>query len=1110
MVKCRVIVALPLLATCTMEAQKSALPVAPETPAPSIPKSHRALGTIPPGEVATWRRVGSSGSPEGRFLQAITVDTTRNVVVVFGGASLDINSKVALPSNDTWDYSPQSGKWAKRTGTGTPPDARAGAAMVYDSKRKKVVLFGGRSGAGIDYDDTWEWDPGTGAWTPIAIAGSNPSARCQLGMVYRESTGTILLFGGGNANGHTDGTTVSKSLGDTWELDPAAKTWTLLSPATSPSVRHDFGMVWDSSREKVVLFGGMQIDIVGATGVPKQDVWDWDPGTATWNERIASGTKPSPRAGHAMAFDASRNLVVVFGGLDMATAGMKNDLWDWDPTAAAWARRLSGSETGVPASRSHAAMVSDPTRERLQIFGGEINASSGVLASVRSDEVWELDPATAAFTDRTAPRDLPPERADHAMAYNPATGKVYIYGGWQSDEKAGTGTGFEDLWEWDGTSWTEVTGTPRPASRSVAAMAYDPARRSLILYGGYLYGGGMTDETWEWNGTTRAWTKLATTGSPGQLAGAGMVTDTARSRIYLFGGHVPSPQPFAVEPAVDRVWEWDGATLTWSERTAYTGSSMAPAQSRPVTGYDERRQKLLLYAGYTEQSAAGFWEWDPVTRGWAARDPGAIVSNDWSGTVYGVFDPNRRREIFLLGNSSSVGMMGLLEHDPANTTWYKPSAETRPPQRYESAMAYDGRRGVVVLFGGFYAGPGGTIQLNDTWEYSVLGLGNGEGCSDATASSCASGHCVEGVCCEAAACSGPCKSCSVAGSEGSCVLARAGTEVPGSCTNGQACDATGSCKSKNGQACSSADVCASGFCVDGTCCDSACAGTCMACNVAGREGQCTPRPVGTDPDKECGSGIDVCGAACNGAGACAFPWGVSCGTCAVCDGTGTCYAQDPCGSMGGRPGNGGVPGKEGKGGATGKPEGMGGSGGLASAKGGAGGSTAGKGGEGGSTSKYGGAGGAVAGLGGLGGGGGGGGSGGSTFGQGGAGGAASGLGGVSASSGSGGSGAVTAAPDGGPDSRPGGGGATAGSGGAGGASSSSAPGAAGGATGVTGAGGASTSLVDGGRNAGLHQGGCSCQIGGRTSTGTNLPAALAGLLLLGFVWCRRAAASRSR
>lgn len=71
--------------------------------------------------------------------------------------------------------------------------------------------------------------------------------------------------------------------------------------------------------------GGMQIDIPGATGVPKQDTLEWDPDTQDRTERTTAGGKPSRRHGHAMVFDGRRDKVLVFGGWDMVTAGSKND-----------------------------------------------------------------------------------------------------------------------------------------------------------------------------------------------------------------------------------------------------------------------------------------------------------------------------------------------------------------------------------------------------------------------------------------------------------------------------------------------------------------------------------------------------------------------------------------------------------------------------------------------------------------------------------------------------------------------------------------------------------------------------------------------------------------
>jgi hypothetical protein len=899
------VIALLLLATCSEETQS---PVSADVESARI-----ALGKLPASEVATWQKLGSSSTPEGRYLQASAFDETRKVFVMFGGMIYDTNSNTGAPSQETWEWSPTTGKWTNRTVTGAAPEARSGAAMVYDSGRAKIVLFGGRAGSSSNFEDTWEWDPTTGVWSDVTAAGAHPSARAQHGMVYEKSTKKILLFGGGRSDGsYSDGTGMSYSFGDTWELDPTTQTWTALKPAATPSVRHDFGMVWDSTRNVAVLFAGLQIDIQGASGVPKRDTWEWNPTTANWSERTAAGTKPSQRYAHAMAYDGSRGKVVVFGGWDMNSysGSSLNDVWDWDPTTGAWTQRLTGSEGNMPTPRKYASMVSNDSGGRIELVAGYSDYPSyvtggtggstyypgtGYYGTNGSNEVWELDPKAATFTDRSVPLDIPSARTSHAMAYNPTTGKVYVFGGYDA-----MGSTLDDLWEWDGKTWAQVTADLRPPARSDAALAYDPVRKSLILFGGTsYYGQSVYGDTWEWNSTSRAWTQLFPTTSPDALSGHGMVTDTVRNKILLFGG-MGSNYWFGPgygipykDPIRNEVWEWDGNTVTWKDRTPVVSSSTPTPRQYPIMAFDEGRQKLFLFDGPNYMtgyptSLSAFWEWDPISAGWAQRDSGDSL--DYGYSIYVAYDSIRRREVLLTdAYDSATSNNETWEIDAKGPTYYVRALANTPSSRSGAAMAFDSGRGVVVLFGG-----SSTQYVNETWEYKVSGWGNGEGCTAAFATSCSSGNCVDGVCCESASCTGPCKSCNVSGSEGKCVLAKAGTEVAGSCSNGQACDGSGNCTSGNGQACTSATTCASGFCVDGVCCNSACSGTCTSCNLTGQAGKCSPYVAGTDPQNECGKGTGACKSTCDGVGSCAYPQSaVSCGSCMTCDGYGTCSMYDP-------------------------------------------------------------------------------------------------------------------------------------------------------------------------------------------------------------------------
>ncbi len=1100
------IVALLALATCSEQS--------PDLGSSSVESAARRLGKVPGTEVAVWQKVGSTTTPDPRYLQAATFDSDRKVVVMFGGTNLSPNTGMAVPNQETWEWSTATGKWANRTSAGSKPDARSGAAMVYDSARAKVILFGGRAGSGYNYEDTWEWDPSTGVWTDVTNAGSHPSGRSQAGMVYETSTGKVFLFGGGRSDANSyDGTGAVVSLADSWEFDPTTHLWTLLSTTTAPSARHDLGLVWDSARNKAVLFGGMQIDMSGVTGIPKQDSWEWDPATATWSERTSQGGKPAARYAHAMAYDGKRAKVVVYGGFDISTGGSLSDVWDWDPATGSWSQRMTGAEAGVPSARRYASLLSDDARGRLELVAGMSNydpykgGTGGIIyppiyyGNTGSNEVWELDPAKPAFADRTAPLDIPTARWGHCMAYYPDTGKTYLFGG--VDQM--TGRLYDDLWAWDGKVWSQVTTDVRPQGRSDSALAYDPARKSLLLFGGNT-NSGDSEDTWEWT-QGKGWTQLKALTSPGALYGHAMVTDTTRGRILLWGGvsmkryayaESDGAQAMIRNPYRTEVWEWDGNAMAWSNRTPNPSSTSPYGRQSPLLAYDEGQKKMFLYDG-TNYSGdmSTYWEWDPVSAGWATHSTGEYSLNGYATLL--TYDSIRRREVALVQSyNTSTGMNtdDTWELDARNETWYARNISS-PPTRYSSAIAFDSARGVVVVFGG-QLNSGGVA--NDTWEYRVSGLGNGEGCTSASAATCASGFCVEGVCCDVAACGSVCTSCNVLGREGTCTPAKAGTEVPGSCSGGEACDGRGNCMAQNGKSCTSSTMCASGFCVDGVCCDNGCDGTCMACNQPGREGKCSPYTAGTDPNSECGKGTGVCKSTCDGVKGCAFPsTAVSCDKCMTCDGYGSCSNYDyycgrggtggyiyPTGGTGGYvyP-TGGTGGYVYPTGGTGGYSSRGGSGGT-SPRGGAGGTA--RGGSGG-TIPFGGSGGAIA--------------------RGGSGGTIPGAGGMTARGGSGGSANGGSVSAGGAVSNGGaigfGGAVPVGGSGVGG----SGPfGGAGGKIdgGLPGSGG----RIDGGASDGtdpitaarLHRSGCSCEVGGTGDTGSGLTMPLV-LSALGLFLARR-------
>ena len=101
--------------------------------------------------------------------------------------------------------------------------------MAYDSQRHITVLFGGTSNGSDPLGDTWEYDGTT--WIP-ASAVFHPSARFSFPMVYDSARDKILLYGGGYGDGRFT------ILGETWEYNEDSTAWSAIVQHARPACRH--------------------------------------------------------------------------------------------------------------------------------------------------------------------------------------------------------------------------------------------------------------------------------------------------------------------------------------------------------------------------------------------------------------------------------------------------------------------------------------------------------------------------------------------------------------------------------------------------------------------------------------------------------------------------------------------------------------------------------------------------------------------------------------------------------------------------------------------------------------------------------------------------------
>ncbi len=569
---------------------------------------------------------------------------------------------------------------------------RYGYSLAYDSKRDRVVMFGGATADGfapsVPNAETREWD-GT-RWRVIQTEFA-PSPRSYAAMAYDAERDRMVLFGGANAGGNP--------LGDTWEWDGTR--WTARYPPLAPSARSRGAVAYDPTIKRVVLHGGL-----GAMGTAP-NTWEWT-GT-TWVKR--GGVDPGGRIGAAMAFDPTIGKLVLFGGYEDTT--FFDDTWIREP--AGW--RLVAALAPRPPARAGHAMATDPGTGHVVLLGGDLDSSPDLIFGPALKDVWSFDgatwtqradfpaevtglgiaplparseliaiaplqgvtyalgAATWSVRDAAADPETPGSRADHVVAYDSARHRIVLFG---NSSVGGAG----ETWAWDGR-WTKLSSAGPPA-RQGAGMAYDPVRDVVVLFGGKNLSGVPLGDTWELADST--WTQRSVAGPSPVRTGFAMAY-AGTGKILLFGGETGG---------VPRGDTWSlGATGAW---TAIPTPNQ-PNRIGAVAAFDFGRNKLVMFGGHAAQFREDTLEWDGTA--WADVSPGVIPSPRESTAM--TYDFVRQRIVLVGGSdSSTTALSDVWEWD--GTTWegVAVTGALEPRAAHSIAFAPDGNG--LLLYGGSGAG----------------------------------------------------------------------------------------------------------------------------------------------------------------------------------------------------------------------------------------------------------------------------------------------------------------------------------------------------------------------------------------------------------------------
>jgi hypothetical protein len=202
-----------------------------------------------------------AAGPSGRYQGAGVYDPVRNRMILYGGYD-GTNT-----FSDVWGLSTATQRWTRLTSSGSPPQ-RTGHSAIYDPESDRLLLFGGNRGT-TDYSDVWAVSNlgGTLAWTQLAPSGGPPAARNGHSAVYDSRRDRMIIYGGTDASNQT--------FGDTWALDLAGNQWSQVDDGSSgPPARSQHVAVYDSLNDRMLIFSGWaQSDDLWALSLSGTPTW---------------------------------------------------------------------------------------------------------------------------------------------------------------------------------------------------------------------------------------------------------------------------------------------------------------------------------------------------------------------------------------------------------------------------------------------------------------------------------------------------------------------------------------------------------------------------------------------------------------------------------------------------------------------------------------------------------------------------------------------------------------------------------------------------------------------------------------------------------------------
>jgi hypothetical protein len=503
---------------------------------------------------------------------------------------------------------PADGYWRRLS----PPALQIPAA-IYDSRRDRFVMFGGRDLPHF-HTDLWVLDAAaTTPWRQLAYTGKTPEPSGISAAVYDSLRDRMIVFSATDANG-TPATSV-------WALTFApTPTWFLLeTQGTPPTPRVEAAVVYDPPYDRLIVFGGY------GGGTTWDEVWALSlGGTPTWSKLVVGGGPPPSRAQAAYDYDPISHRLFVFGGFSIPPQTLLNDLWALSVGASPTWTEIPN--TNPPSARNLSVGMVDGLGGKFWVLGGN--------GPDPRDESWSIPTSGGTWAQGPAPK----ANAGMARFHETKRRRFTLFGGLPSPVSPTDDTRWFNPAN-PGPGWTSF-GPPVNGSgpRASARIFRDPVRDRFVLFGGIAPVGSNPPPLQYSLAGVGAWSTLSALGSVGSPP---LALDAARRQLV------------APDFSVNQIRFYDLVSDTWSARS----TANLPTNFTPISAVvDSIGDRLLVFGN----SASSTTVWavalggNPLT--WtqlaAAATPAAA-----SGTI-AIYDPIFRRVLWF-GNGTKAYSLDL-------------------------------------------------------------------------------------------------------------------------------------------------------------------------------------------------------------------------------------------------------------------------------------------------------------------------------------------------------------------------------------------------------------------------------------------------------------------